>query len=97
MAASDRFIEDGSYLRVKTLQLGYNLPVAKLGLDFISRARFYIKGNNLLTFTNYIGLDPDVNTTGSDSQDIGTRLVVGTDTNGYPNAKIYAIGIQLDF
>ena len=97
MAASDRFIEDGSYLRIKTLQLGYNLPVGKLGADFINRARVYVKANNLFTFTKYIGLDPDVNTTGNDSQNVGSRLSMGTDTNGYPNAKIYAIGIQLDF
>jgi TonB-linked SusC/RagA family outer membrane protein len=97
MAASDRFIEDGSYLRVKTLQLGYNLPVNKLGVDFISKARIYVKANNLFTITNYIGLDPDVNTTGNDSQSVGSRLSMGVDTDGYPNAKIYAVGIQLDF
>ncbi len=97
MAASNRFIEDGSYLRVKTLQLGYNLPVRKLGAHFISKARIYVKTNNLFTLTNYIGLDPDVNTTGNDSQNVGSRLGVGTDTNGYPNAKIYAAGIQIDF
>ncbi len=97
MAASDRFIEDGSYLRVKTLQLGYNLPLRKMRANFISKARIYIKANNLFTLTNYIGLDPDVNTTGTDSQDVGSRLAIGTDTDGYPNAKIYAVGIQIDF
>jgi TonB-linked SusC/RagA family outer membrane protein len=97
MAASDRFIEDGSYLRIKTLQLGYNLPVNKLGVDFISKARIYVKANNLFTLTNYIGLDPDVNTTGNDSQSVGSRLSMGVDTDGYPNAKIYAVGIQLNF
>ena len=97
MAASDRFIEDGSYLRVKTLQLGYNLPVSKWGANFISKARIYVKANNVFTLTNYIGLDPDVNTTGTDSQDVGSRLVIGTDTDGYPNARIYAVGVQLDF
>lgn len=97
MAASNRFIQDGSYLRVKTLQLGYNLPIHKMRADFISKARIYVKANNLFTLTKYIGLDPDVNTTGTDSQDVGSRLVIGTDTDGYPNAKIYAVGIQIDF
>ncbi len=97
MQSSDRFIEDGSYLRLKTLQLAYNIPVKSIGMPYFSRIRVYVKANNLLTVTNYIGLDPDVNTTGNDSQDVGSRLGVGTDTNGYPNAKIFAAGIQLDF
>ena len=97
MAASDRFLADGSYLRMKTIQLGYNIPVKLIGMTAFSRARVYVRANNLITFTNYIGLDPDVNTTGNDSQQIGTRLAAGTDTNGYPNAKIYSFGMQLDF
>ena len=97
MAASDRFLANGSYLRMKTLQIGYNIPVKSIGMSAFSRARVYVRGNNLITFTNYIGLDPDVNTTGNDSQQIGTRLAAGTDTNGYPNAKIYSVGLQLDF
>ncbi|MEO5999759.1 MAG: TonB-dependent receptor [Chitinophagaceae bacterium] len=97
MLASNRFMQDGSYLRMKTLQLAYNIPVKSLGMPFFNRVRIYVKANNLITLSNYLGLDPDVNTTGNDSQDVGSRLGVGTDTNGYPNAKIYAAGIQLDF
>ena len=97
MLASDRFMQDGSYLRMKTLQLAYNIPIKSLGIPFFSKVRIYVKANNLITFSNYIGLDPDVNTTGNDSQDVGSRLGIGTDTDGYPNAKIYAAGIQLDF
>jgi hypothetical protein len=97
MQASDRFIKDGSYMRVKTLQLGYNIPIKNIGGSFISKARVYIKANNLFTLTNYMGLDPDVNTTGNDSQDIGTRLETGIDRTAYPNAKIYSLGIQLNF
>jgi TonB-linked SusC/RagA family outer membrane protein len=97
MAASNRFMEDGSYLRMKTLELGYNIPIKKVGISWFNRARIYLKANNLFTLTHYIGLDPDVNTTGNDSQVIGSRLNVGIDTDGYPNARIYAAGIQLDF
>ena len=97
MQASNRFIKDGSYMRVKTLQLGYNIPIKNIGGSFISKARVYIKANNLFTLTNYMGLDPDVNTTGNDSQDIGTRLETGIDRTAYPNAKIYSLGIQLNF
>jgi hypothetical protein len=97
MLSSNRFMQNGSYLRFKTLQFAYNIPIKTMGLNWLNRARIYVKANNLFTITKYIGLDPDVNTTGTDSQDIGSRLAVGTDTNGYPNAKIYAAGIQLDF
>ena len=97
MLASDRFIEDGSYLRIKSLQLSYNIPTEKMKMSWLSKARIYFKANNLFTITNYSGINPDINTTGNDSQNIGSRLRMGTDTDGYPNAKIYAIGIQLDF
>ena len=97
MLASNRFMQDGSYARLKTLQLAYNLPLKTMGVRWLNRARIYVKANNLFTLTNYIGLDPDVNTTGNDSQDVGSRLSVGTDTNGYPNAKIYSAGVQIEF
>lgn len=97
MLASNRFLQDGSYARLKTLQLAYNLPLKTMGVSWLNRARIYVKVNNLFTLTNYLGLDPDVNTTGNDSQDVGSRLSVGTDTNGYPNAKIYAAGVQIEF
>ena len=97
MLASNRFMKDGSYMRMKTLELGYNIPLKKLGISWFSKARIYLKANNLFTLTHYIGLDPDVNTAGNDSQDIGSRLNMGVDTDGYPNARIYAAGIQLDF
>ncbi len=97
MRASDRFIEDGTYLRVKTIQLSYNLPLSEWGVRGFNSARFYIKANNLLTMSNYIGLDPEVNTQGSDSQNIGSRLRIGIDESGYPSAKVFGAGLQLNF
>ena len=94
---SDRFIEDGSYLRVKSVRLGYNLPVRKLGIPWFNFAQIYLSGTNLFTFTKYSGLDPEVNTKGVDSQSIASRLNMGHDQSGYPNAKTYAIGIKLNF
>ncbi|WP_423130533.1 TonB-dependent receptor [Gaoshiqia sp. Z1-71] len=94
---SDRFIEDGSYLRVRSLRLAYNLPVRKMGLTFFDFAQIYISGTNLFTFTDYTGLDPEVNTKGVDDQNIGNRLNMGHDQSGYPNAKTYAIGFKLNF
>ena len=59
---SSWLIEDGSYLRVKTVQLGYNLPAKALTKLFITSARFYIAAQNLFTFTKYTGQDPEVST-----------------------------------
>lgn len=94
---SDRFIEDGSYLRVKSIKLAYNLPVRKLGVPLFEKAQVYLSGTNLFTITNYTGLDPEVNTRGDDSQEIANRLRMGHDQSGYPNAKTYAIGLKLNF
>ncbi len=97
MRPSDRFIMDGSYLRVKSIQLSYNLPVEKLGLNWLDYASVYLKATNLFTVTNYPGLDPEVNTRGSDSQSIEDRLFIGTDESGYPNARVFGAGIELRF
>ena len=97
MRPSNRFIMDGSYLRVKSVQLSYNLPVDKLGLNWLSYASIYLKATNLFTVTNYPGLDPEVNTRGSDSQSIEDRLFIGTDESGYPNARVFGAGIELRF
>lgn len=95
---SDRFIEDGSYLRVKSIRLAYNLPLEKWGISWLDFAQFYVSGINLFTFTDYTGLDPEVNTRGDDSsQDVTTRLQMGHDQSGYPNAKTYLAGIKLSF
>jgi len=97
MDFSNRFIENGSYLRVKSLKLAYNLPVKKLGISCFDFVQVYLSGTNLLTFTNYSGLDPEVNTRGSDSQGVEDRLRMGYDQSGYPNAKTYAVGLKLNF
>jgi hypothetical protein len=94
---SDRFVKDGSYLRVKSIILTYTLPVRKIGVNWCDKAQLYVSGINLLTFTRYPGLDPESNTTGSDSQDIGSRLNTGIDQGAYPTAKTIAVGLRLNF
>lgn len=59
---SDRWIEDGSYLRLKTVTLSYNLP---MNSTFIQGLQFWIQGNNLLTFSKYLGSDPEFSSTSS--------------------------------
>jgi len=85
--AHARWIEDASYLRLKNLTLGYNLPMKK----YISNLRIYATGTNLLTITKYSGFDPEVSSyTGNDAQ-------LGTDFNNYPVSRFVNFGIDITF
>ena len=88
---SSRFIEDGSYLRLKNLTLGYSFNKELLRSKKISGLRIYFSGQNLLTFTNYSGLDPEVNYRGNEN------AVIGTDFFTYPQARAYTFGLNLTF
>lgn len=88
---SDRYLEDGSYVRIKSITLTYNLPENWMKTIRIDNARFYVTGENLFTFTKYTGFDPEVSRYGSDN----TR--VGYDYGGYPSAKSYILGVILNF
>jgi len=90
---SNRWVEDGSYLRVKNLMIGYTIPGAllrSLSKGAISRFRVYISSQNLLTFTNYKGWDPEVGTR-------RTSLTNGIDYGQYPSARSYQVGLQVGF
>lgn len=85
--ASDFYLEDGDYFRIKTIQLGYSLPsdvISKIGM---SRARIYVMGENLVTFTKYSGYDPE----------IGGGNAIGIDRGYYPQARSYMVGVNLQF
>jgi len=84
-------VEDGSYLRVKNISLGYNLPKNLLDRLSVSTARVYVTAQNLFTFTNYTGYDPEVNRFGSSS------LSQGLDYGAYPTAKTVLAGLNLSF
>lgn len=81
---SNRFIEDGSYLRVKNVVLGYTLPEAWLERVNMKKARVYISGTNLLTLTRYKGFDPEVG-------------VNGVDLSTYPVTRTVSAGINVSF
>lgn len=86
------FIEDGSYVRLKNLSLGYNLNTDKLkGLNGLN---IYIQGQNLITITDYTGYDPETSYNYSGTQ---TSVNRGVDDYGYPNYKTYTIGLKLTF
>ncbi len=84
---SDRFMEDGSFIRCKNITLGYTLPPIK----GISNARIYVSTNNLFTITKYSGFDPEVNSYGNNN------TLIGVDNLVYPVAKSYLVGLQVSF
>ncbi|MHA8051503.1 SusC/RagA family TonB-linked outer membrane protein [Aquirufa sp. ROCK-SH2] len=92
---SNYFVEDGSYMRLKNIQLTYNVPSSILKKIRLSSAQIYVQGQNLFTFTKYKGLDPDINlrTSGNDNQDIH----MGIDEGAFPVAKSYNIGLRVGF
>ena len=92
---STRFLESGSYLRLKNLQLGYTLPESFKGKTYFEKMRIYVVGQNLLTFTKYPGLDPEM-TVSDNSSSEGDRAA-GIEWGTYPSAISYSIGIQLSF
>lgn len=98
--ASSFYVEDGSYLRLKNLTIGYSLPQNVLTKMKITNARFYASGQNLLTFTKYKGYDPEVGRNsngGSNPNNIGGLLNNGVDQTAYPNARIVSLGLDLTF
>jgi TonB-dependent starch-binding outer membrane protein SusC len=86
---SDFYMESGAYLRLKNLQIGMTIPAQWSRRIGIEKLRIYVSGNNLLTLTKYSGYDPEV---GSPNM-----LVQGLDTGVYPAARIYMMGINMNF
>ncbi|WP_224997050.1 TonB-dependent receptor [Cesiribacter sp. SM1] len=82
--ASNRYIEDGSYLRIKNVTFGYTLPTSLIQRAKLSTARVYASAQNLFTFTNYQGIDPEV-------------PVNGIDLNLYPMMRTISVGVNLGF
>ena len=93
---STRFLEDGAYLRLKTIQLGYTISseiTQKIGID---RVRMYVSGQNLLTLTGYSGLDPEVGA--YDPTDEGRAVLnTGVDRVLYPQTHSVLFGVQVGF
>jgi TonB-linked SusC/RagA family outer membrane protein len=97
---SSYYVEDGSYLRLKNLSIGYNLPASLAARLKISAARIYVSGQNLLTLTRYKGYDPEVGrsydpTVGLNS--LNDLFNVGVDVQAYPQARLISAGIDLTF
>ncbi|NER16113.1 SusC/RagA family TonB-linked outer membrane protein [Spongiivirga citrea] len=86
-APSTYFVEDGSFIRLRNLQIGYTLPsnvTDKIGMDNL---RVYVQGSNLFTITDYEGFDPEIIT--------NDNLTLGVDSNIFPQARIITLGVNL--
>lgn len=85
---SDRYVENGSYLRIRNIQLGYTLPAKFLSKIGIQKLRIYLSADNIYTFTNYSGFDPEVS---------GSDLSAGVDMGAYPVPRTFSVGLNLQF
>jgi hypothetical protein len=82
---SDRYVEDGSFVKIKNIQLGYTFPTT-ITKKIFSKLRVYAQVKNAFTFTNYSGFDPEIS---------GGILDTGIDRGAYPQARTYAIGLDI--
>ena len=88
---SDRWIEDGSYLRIQNISLSYNLPTEWAKKAFLQSARIYFNVQNVYTFTKYSGYDPEI---GAYNQ---SSLLQNIDRGRYPTPRTYTVGLNLSF
>ncbi|KAA6339770.1 TonB-dependent receptor SusC [termite gut metagenome] len=88
---SDKFVEDGSYLRIQSISVGYNLPRHWVSKFSAQNLKLYANLQNVYTFTKYSGYDPEIGSTNQDA------LMTGIDNARYPSPRIYTFGINLTF
>ncbi|RZK81927.1 MAG: TonB-dependent receptor [Pedobacter sp.] len=88
---SDRYIEDGSYLRIQNVALGYNLPKSLISKVKVNNARFYVSVQNLYTFTNYSGYDPELGAINNNVR------FMNIDNGHYPIPRTFTIGTNIEF
>ena len=86
--SSDLYVKDGSYFRLKNIQLGYTLPQRLTNQVFITNLRIYVAAENLVTFTKYDGFDPEISSGGTS---------LGIDRGVYPQARTLSLGFNLTF
>jgi V8-like Glu-specific endopeptidase len=88
---SDRYIEDGSYVRLKNITLGYTFPKRAIQKLHIENLRLYANIQNLLTLTGYSGYDPEIGVSTASSN------VMGLDNGRYPSPTVYSFGLNISF
>jgi len=93
---SSFYVEKASYLRLKSFEIGYTLPKAWTKVVDIERVRIYYAANNLITWTKYSGLDPEVGGTTNGTGNSDPRTA-GIDRGAYPTARMHTVGININF
>ncbi len=91
MKVSSYFIEDGSFLRIKDVTLSYNVAASKMKKLGITKLQPYFTASNLITFTKYLGFDPEVNQFGN------SGTVQGIDWGTYPQTRTFIVGLNVEF
>ncbi len=94
---SDYYVEDGSFIRLKNLQVGYTLPKDISRKVKMEKCRFYVSGQNLVTITSYTGLDPEIGKANPFGNEINDNLNFGIDRGLFPQAKIFLAGLNIQF
>jgi TonB-linked SusC/RagA family outer membrane protein len=92
MGVTSDVFESGSFLRLKTVTLSYNVPLPRITSGVFKTANVYVTAQNLVTFTKYKGYDPEVN-----SFTDANAMSLGTDYNAYPNYRTYLVGVKFSF
>jgi len=94
---SSRYLSDASYIRIRNITLGYNIPTSVTSKMKMSGVRLFFGAQNLFTFTEYKGWDPEVNYTGTGRSTQNTNIMQGVDFYTAPQARTYTLGINLSF
>ena len=94
---SSRWVQDGTFVRLKTVSLGYAIPASLLKKVYLQTARVYATGLNLLTFTNYTGYDPEVNTQYASVSNQAANVTLGHDFYTPPQQRTITFGINIGF
>ena len=89
--SNSRWIEDGSFIRLKNVTLAYDMPLKKWNVNWLSSARIYFNGQNLWLLSKYRGYDPEVNVNPQ------SNTLLGFDYCSYPSAKTFTFGLKIGF
>ena len=95
--ASDRYVEDGSFVKIKNLQVGYSLPQSVYDKSGLSLVRFYAQSKNLFVFTKYSGYDPEISYNSSDPNEQSAVMDSGIDRGTYPQPRVWTLGVNIKF
>jgi TonB-linked SusC/RagA family outer membrane protein len=94
---SDVYVENGSFLKLRSAQIGYTLPADLVKKLTVSRIRFYLSGQNLFTITKYSGLDPEIGQPSDPSTGTRNSTASGVDIGTYPSSRYYTLGLNVTF